>query len=240
MDSGIPPGLPRRLAAAGRIPLAVVVVDGDGLVSHWSSGARRLFGHAKHDAVGQLASDLMPVAGALAEDERGVAHGMHDPYDELGPELHARGSCPTAGRAKVSDAGHDRLDVLWWAYPLAGPGPGRHLVLAADTARFRADGESEGADTLRIAPGFALHTEFPDSDALARRLPDILPNMSPAESSRVIEQVLELGCPVLEFSHHDRVPVTPDWGVPRRPAGRHSGPPSREPSRSCSATGAGP
>ncbi|WP_066943007.1 ATP-binding SpoIIE family protein phosphatase [Streptomyces lushanensis] len=227
MDSGVPPGLPGQFAAAGRIPLAVVVVDGDGLVSHWSSGARRLFGHPKEEAVGRHADDLMPVAGALAEEEYGVAHGTYDGYDELGPELHARGSYPTAGRAKVSHPERGRLDVLWWAYPLIGPGPGRHLVLAADAGQLRPglseDGASE-ADFLRIAPGFAHHTEFAQSDALARRLPDILPNMGPAESSRIIAQVLELGYPVLEFSRHDRVPVTPDWGVPRRAPGQLGGP----------------
>ncbi|MFB7273290.1 SpoIIE family protein phosphatase [Streptomyces sp. NPDC056244] len=227
MDSGIPPGLPRQSAAAGRIPLAVVVVDGDGLVSHWSSGARRLFGHPKDEAVGRHAGDLMPVAGALAEDERGVAHGGYDGYDELGPELHARGPYPTAGRAKVSHPERGRVDVLWWAYPLIGPGPGRHLVLAADAGQLQPEngvGGASAADILRIAPGFAHHTEFQHADALARRLPDILPNMGPAESSRIIAQVLELGYPVLEFSHHDRVPVTPDWGVPRRPAVRYESP----------------
>ncbi|MFI5755027.1 SpoIIE family protein phosphatase [Streptomyces sp. NPDC051569] len=242
MDSGIPQGLPRQLAAAGRIPLAVVVVDGDGLVSHWSTGARRLFGHSREDAVGQSACDLMPVAGALAEEddaraeggggtaERGSAHGTWESYDDLGPELHTRGSYPTAGRATVSgdatasgEEGRDRLDVLWWAYPLVGPGAGRHLVLAADVAQLGPEGEADDAGTLRIAPGFGLHTEFPEYEALARRLPDILPNMSPAESNRIVAQVLELGYPVLEFSHHERVPVTPDWGVPRRAARRHDG-----------------
>ncbi|MEV7678416.1 SpoIIE family protein phosphatase [Streptomyces sp. NPDC088341] len=224
MDSGVPPGLPQQFAAAGRIPLAVVVVDGDGLVSHWSSGARRLFGHPKEEALGQPAGDLMPVAGALAEEEGGVAHGMYDDYDDLGPGLHARGSYPTAGRAKVSHPERGRLDVLWWAYPLIGPGPGRHLVLAADAGQLRPEHAETDTDFLRIAPGFAHHTEFADSDALARRLPDILPNMGPAESSRIIAQVLELGYPVLEFSRHDRVPVTPDWGVPRRAPGRYGGP----------------
>ena len=32
MDSGAGPTVPRQYAVAGRIPLAVVVVDGDGLV----------------------------------------------------------------------------------------------------------------------------------------------------------------------------------------------------------------
>lgn len=224
MDSGTPQLRSRReRAVTGRIPLAVVVVDADGLVSHWSSGARRLFGHSKEDAVGQPAGDLMPVSGALTEDRTGRVNGPYeayegdDGYDDLGPELHGRSSYPTAGRAKLSDAGSPRLDVLWWAYPLAGPGPGRHLVLAADVDQLRMDA---GTDSGRIAPSFSLHTEFPDADSLAGQLPHILPNMSVAEAERIVGQVLELGYPVLEFSHHDRVPVTPDWGVPRRPAGR--------------------
>lgn len=221
MDSGTPPLRSRQQhAVAGRIPLAVVVVDANGLVSHWSSGARRLFGHSKEDAVGQPAGDLMPVAGALTEDRTGRVNGAYeayDGYDELGPDLHGRSSYPTAGRAKLSDVGRPRLDVLWWAYPLAGPGPGRHLVLAADVDQLRID---VGADSERIAPSFSLHTEFPDSDSLAGQLPHILPNMSVADSERIVAQVLELGYPALEFSHHDRVPVTPDWGVPRRAAVR--------------------
>lgn len=224
MDSGTPQLRSRReRAVTGRIPLAVVVVDADGLVSHWSSGARRLFGHSKEEAVGQPAGDLMPVSGALTEDRTGRVNGPYEPYegddgyDELGPELHGRSSYPTAGRAKLSDAGRPRLDVLWWAYPLAGPGPGRHLVLAADVDQLRMEA---GTDSGRIAPSFSLHTEFPDADSLAGQLPHILPNMSVAEAERIVGQVLELGYPVLEFSHHDRVPVTPDWGVPRRPAGR--------------------
>jgi serine phosphatase RsbU (regulator of sigma subunit)/anti-sigma regulatory factor (Ser/Thr protein kinase) len=68
----------------------------------------------------------------------------------------------------------------------------------------------------RTAPGFALHTEFAGADMLAKRLPAILPSMNPLDSARIVAQVLELGYPVLEISRHDRVPVTPDWGVPRR------------------------
>lgn len=240
MDSGTPPHRTRRQrAGAGRIPLAVVVVDADGLVSHWSSGARRLFGHSREAAVGQPAGDLMPVSGALTEDRTGQVNAPDDGYDELGPELHGRSSYPTAGRAKLSDAGRPRLDVLWWAYPLAGPGPGRHLVLAADVDQFRIDlsGEAE-----RIAPGFSLHTEFPDAESLAGQLPHILPNMSVAESERIVAQVLELGYPVLEFSRHDRIPVTPDWGVPRRApaaAGRAYGDPYSDPYGTKERDGAG-
>ncbi|MFD7506624.1 SpoIIE family protein phosphatase [Streptomyces sp. NPDC059850] len=191
---------------SGRIPLAVVVVDADGLVTHWSFGARKLFGRTREQAIGTPAVDLMPVSGALrGEDLDDAADGAL-----CGPRAY-----PTAGRARMTlpaDAaqGAAHADVLWWAYPLAGPGPERLLVLAAD-----ATGLTGGAPEERVAPGFALHTEFPGAELLAGRLPDILPNMGPATGGRIVAQVLELGYPVLEISHHARVPVTPDWGMPR-------------------------
>ncbi|CAM5334822.1 hypothetical protein GCM10010261_17570 [Streptomyces pilosus] len=202
---------------AGRIPLAVVVVDRGGLVSHWSTGARRLFSVTKEDALGRPAADLLPVTGALPEDEEDTPYGAYAPYDGPGPDLGAslggRPAYPAAGRARIAASGTGRVDVLWWAYPLAGPGRERLLVLAADADGLRTDGAGV---CERIAPGFALHTDFPGSEELARRLPEILPGMSVGDSARVVAQVLELGYPVLEFSQNDRVPVTPDWGVPRR------------------------
>ncbi|WP_055712094.1 SpoIIE family protein phosphatase [Streptomyces torulosus] len=220
--------------AAGRVPLAVVVVDRGGLVSHWSTGARRLFGTAKEDAVGRPALDLLPVSGALPEEDDTPSHAAYGPYDGLGPDLESsldgQLCYPSAGRARLTvpegdrggtsaaeatGQGHGtRIDVLWWAYPLVGPGPGRLLVLAADAEALR--GHHDGVAVERIAPGFALHTDFPGAEELARRLPEILPSMSVDDSARIVAQVLELGYPVLEFSQNDRVPVTPDWGVPRR------------------------
>ncbi|MFC8417713.1 SpoIIE family protein phosphatase [Streptomyces coelicoflavus] len=214
----------------GRVPLAVVVVDRDGLVSHWSRGARRLFGLPKEEAIGRPAPDLLPVSGVLPGDgtgDDGPAHGSYPDDDGLGPGLESslggRLSYPAAGRARLTVPADDRVDVLWWAYPLVGPGPERLLVLAADADGLRRDyadgaaGDSaEPAVVERVAPGFALHTDFPGAEELARRLPEILPSMSVGESARIVAQVLELGYPVLEFSRHDRLPVTPDWGVPRR------------------------
>ncbi|MEU5701378.1 ATP-binding SpoIIE family protein phosphatase [Streptomyces aurantiacus] len=220
-ESGTPPG-----PVAGRIPLAVVVVDRAGLVSHWSRGARRLFGTAREAAVGRPAVDLLPVSGALPEDDESAHYGAYAAYDGLGPDLESsldgRLSYPAAGRARLTARGNDRIDVLWWAYPLVGPGPERLLVLAADAGVLRHEdpGERVAAERVvpgeRIVPGFALHTDFPGSEELARRLPDILPSMSVGESARIVAQILELGYPILEFSQNDRVPVTPDWGVPRR------------------------
>ncbi|MGY0490826.1 SpoIIE family protein phosphatase [Streptomyces sp. WG-D5] len=194
-------------APQGRVPLAVVVIDHTGAVSHWSSGARRLFGPPKEDAVGRPAADLLPVSGALPQEDT----APHDLEESLGGHL----SYPASGRARLdASAGpRNRIDVLWWAYPLVGPGPERLLVLAADAHKLTAE---DGAEAERIAPAFALHTDFPAAEELARKLPEILPSMSVAESARIVSQVLELGYPVLEFSQHDRVPVTADWGVSRR------------------------
>ncbi|WEO94364.1 SpoIIE family protein phosphatase [Streptomyces sp. FXJ1.172] len=225
-----PSGRDAEGTAAGRIPLAVVVVDRDGRVSHWSSGARRLFGVGREDAVGRPAADLLPVSGALSEEAHGEA--MPDAYDGLGPGLETslggHTSYATAGRARIfphhpaPDPQGGRLDVLWWAYPLVGPGPSRLLVLAADAARLRDERGYDDETAERISPGFARHTELPAFDELERRLPEILPNMGPQLSSRIVAQVLELGYPVLEFSQFDRVPVTPYWGVPRRPGRRRT------------------
>ncbi|MFF6994874.1 SpoIIE family protein phosphatase [Streptomyces sp. NPDC008313] len=250
MDHGTEAGTPPRRAArpgsavprAGRIPLAVVVVDREGLVSHWSTGARRLFGAARDDAVGRPAVDLLPVSGVLPETDGTPGPGAHEAYgaygardghdahgacDGLGPgpesslsslsSLDGRLSYPAAGCARLTVDDRDRIDVLWWAYPLVGPGRERLLVLAADARALRQ--EADGAAAECVAPGFALHTDFPGAEDLARGLPEILPSMSVGESARIVSQVLELGYPVLEFSRNDRVPVTPDWGVPRR-AGR--------------------
>ncbi|MGW1721827.1 SpoIIE family protein phosphatase [Streptomyces sp. NPDC002306] len=208
---------PAGHATAGRVPLAVVVVDREGLVSHWSRGARRLFGALKEDAIGRSALDLLPVSGALPEDDEPHPYGA---YDGLGPDLESsldgRLSYPAAGRARLTVPERGRVDVLWWAYPLVGPGDGRLLVLAADADALRQEAPDADADFERIAPAFALHTDFPGAAELARRLPEILPSMSVGEGARIVAQILELGYPILEFSQNDRVPVTPDWGVPRR------------------------
>nr|WP_051862328.1 SpoIIE family protein phosphatase [Streptomyces ochraceiscleroticus] len=216
------PGVPApRDPEPGRIPLAVVVVDAHGLVSHWSRGARRLFGPSREEAVGAPAVDLMPVSGALGSDEWHSTNGVVGAEDPHGPDLESalggETSFPRAGRARTTDPERGRVDILWWAYPLVGPGDERLLVLAADAGQLHGESGSEGErDRERFAPGFALHTDFPGAHDLARRLPEILPSMSPQESARIVSQVLELGYPVLEISQQERFPVTPDWGVPRR------------------------
>ncbi|MBP0458133.1 PAS domain-containing protein [Streptomyces montanisoli] len=195
MDSGFPPALPHRIAAAGRIPLGVAVVDRHGLVSHWSTGARQLFGHSAREAVGRYGGDLMPVSGGLAPGHRPAA------------------AHPAAGRATVHAPDGARTDILWWTYPL-GAARG-HLVLAADGRGLTRGGSPVTPSGPRVMPGFARHTRFPDGRGLAERLPGIMPAMSRSDAARITARVLELGYPVLEFTHH-QVPLTPVRQVPRQ------------------------
>ncbi|MFI9237773.1 SpoIIE family protein phosphatase [Streptomyces sp. NPDC053079] len=225
MDRGTSGPVPaQREAVPGRVPLAVVVAGASGLVTHWSSGARTLFGAGRADAVGRPLADLLPVYGALREpgdpDERDAyACGPGTGLGAEPPGIPAAPGYPRAGRARAGDD-DGTIDILWWAYPLAGPGPERLLVLAADATAL------PGLE--RVLPAFAPHTAFPDADGLARRLPDILPGMGPAASERIVAQVLELGYPALEISHHEQIPVTHDWGVPayvrRRARQQHTRP----------------
>ncbi|GAA0487997.1 SpoIIE family protein phosphatase [Streptomyces sp. NPDC046215] len=195
MDRGTPEPVPaQRRALPGRIPLAVAVVGMSGLVTHWSTGARKLFGTTREEAVGTPAADLMPISGALLADTDGGAPAL---------------GYPSCGRARFTRPGDGPADIVWWAYPLVGPGAERLLVLASDAAPLPTGAQG------RVAPGFAPHTDFPGGDALAGRLPDILPGMGPAASGAIVSQVLELGYLVLEISRRERIPVTPDWGMPK-------------------------
>jgi hypothetical protein len=111
MDHGTerdaPPGRgagPRTVSGdlmAGRVPLAVVVVDRDGLVSHWSRGARRLFALPKEEAIGRPAPDLLPVSGVLPGTDDAGDHDSHADCDGLGPDLYSPSTegSPTRRRA---------------------------------------------------------------------------------------------------------------------------------------------
>ncbi|MFD7666620.1 SpoIIE family protein phosphatase [Streptomyces sp. NPDC059788] len=199
-------------AERGRLPLGVVIADGDGLVSHWSSGAGRLLGVARHEAVGSPLRARLPVLGSRPPQlEAPFSPGVPvAPPGPVSPPEADDVAYPRAGRARLPRPGRPPADVLWWSYPLVCPGPDRLLVLVAD-----ATVADTGGDGDRIGCGFARHTALPGADALARRLPDILPRMGPARGARIVAQMLEWGYPVLEISREDRVPITADWGVPK-------------------------
>ncbi|BDM71204.1 hypothetical protein HEK616_46910 [Streptomyces nigrescens] len=149
-----------RRALPGRIPLAVVLVGADGRISHWSSGAHRLFGTGRAEAVGAPALDLMPVTGALGDSGAEGGDGCGGLHASSG----GRTSYPTAGRARMATGGAGPVELLWWAYPLAAPGPGATLVLAADAALLPDGPCGPGAAAERWMPGFARPTDTDVTD----------------------------------------------------------------------------
>ncbi|MET9971452.1 hypothetical protein ABZZ80_37510, partial [Streptomyces sp. NPDC006356] len=65
-----------------------------------------MFGAAKEEAIGYPAVDLLPVSGALPEDDDVSPYGAYAAYDGLGHDLESsldgRLYYPAAGRARLT------------------------------------------------------------------------------------------------------------------------------------------
>jgi hypothetical protein len=243
--------------APGRIPLAVAIVDGAGLISHWNADAHRFFGVPPEDAVGRSAYEVLPAsstgtaavevrvditmdtladadaamtaaldAAVARAEERALDPAFDAVDDEIAHLDPDRGveilfgadvtdlTVPSSGRYWTQGWADEPgpRDVLWWIFPLRGPGGARLLVIATDGAQLAAPGgPAHGAQGF--GPTFAPHTAFdPPADRpgpLAGRLLAVLPRMSEAAGGSVAEQVLSLGYPALDLGGGRVVPLTP-------------------------------
>jgi PAS domain S-box-containing protein len=79
----------------------LVVVDGEGLVSHWSTGARRLFGLAKEEALGRPAIDLLPV------------EAIPDYFRSAGLDVLERGALPLTTTEYAADGSRIQVPTNW-------------------------------------------------------------------------------------------------------------------------------
>ncbi|WP_103500224.1 MULTISPECIES: hypothetical protein [unclassified Streptomyces] len=195
------PLIPQRgPSSPGRIPLAVVTVDGLGAVTSWGGGARRLFGLRREEALGRPAAALLPVSGVIDAvgdgDAAGAAYAAATV--DLGP------APPTSGRFWGACDGLGADDVLWWSWPLTGPGLLRLLVLATDGARLH-----QASGGVQISAGFAPHHSLPDAAGRVGSLLEAMTGLDPAERDDIVAQLLELGYPMLESATGQRVPVLP-------------------------------
>ncbi|NSC24619.1 hypothetical protein FM076_27060 [Streptomyces albus subsp. chlorinus] len=178
------------VAVRGCLPAAAVAIGARGTVVHWGAGARAVFGHRSEEAVGRPASELLPITGALNATARA---GDHHWLDGVG-DLVGAGEAMT-GRARVPVPGGERADVLWWAYPLAAPGPFRLVVLAARAARLQRHRALRGT---RVVPGFGPSAWYPEAAELAGRLPRMLGRPQGKAAGPLVSRLLRSGCPVLE------------------------------------------
>ncbi|CAM5722407.1 Putative multidrug resistance protein MdtD [Streptomyces fumanus] len=168
---------------------------------------------------------ILAVQNSARPADLGTATSANNYFRQIGGSVGAA-IFGTLFADRLTDALADRLPAD------AGPGlPDADAITPQLVHALLPDRPGDAPPPERVAPGFARHTDLPRAGELARRLPEILPSMSVGESAEIVAQVLELGYPVLDFSHQQRVPVTPDWGVPRRAErrARLSGPPAPAP-----------
>ncbi|MGH1553807.1 hypothetical protein ACRAWF_23045 [Streptomyces sp. L7] len=144
----------------GPYPLAVILIDHDGLVCHWS----RDLASVRHDEGrggrpdGDRICSPSPAPCRAGGDQSlrafaSTTDSARTWESSLDGQLHHTGRRtrpPHRARAKrmgvpaAEGWGSDRVDVLWWAYPLVGPGRERLLVLAADADGLRQGPYPEG------------------------------------------------------------------------------------------------
>lgn len=214
-------GSPRLLDEhlLGIAPLAVIVMNDTGCVTHWNHVATDVFGVTYDRAVGRPLSTLL----RLPQEHR-------EAFDPGGSRIrHVWTGVFLVPR--VDDGG--LREVAWWVYPLTEPGRARVLAIAADAHRLRDEGPglalgdalvtapsptaltgANGVRVLRVEPTL-LQVTGADSDMLGRRLSEMLPLTRPAAAEPIVRQVLARGYPAVDVSVTARLPFAAYW------AGRH-------------------
>ncbi|WP_344942958.1 SpoIIE family protein phosphatase [Actinomadura miaoliensis] len=209
------PLLDRQLL--GVAPLAVVVLDAHGRVTHWSGVAAELFGVDRPRAVGRPLTGLL----RLPREHRGAFE----------PGAFAHVWCGTCQVPRVDDG--EIAEVAWWVYPLHADAPGgvRLVALAADMRRLREEGPGvsvrdtsaaatdeelprpvSGVRLLWVEPSL-VPTGGDDPAGLGRRLAALLRPSDAAVAERIAARVLAMGHPAVNLSVTVRLPIVPHRAV---------------------------
>ncbi|MGV9265799.1 SpoIIE family protein phosphatase [Kitasatospora sp. NPDC003701] len=217
-ESGAAPGdQPSGVVALVR--LALVLVDRTGRVAQWSRAAEELFGHRADVTHDRPASGLLPAVEPRSVPGPAAAPAVRHRRDALDTlaELTATDR-PWAGQMPVVDREEHLRDVLWWAYPLAGPAGGL-LALAADARPLRSAGPrlALGERLLPFAATPAAQGGFHRLTAAltapGRPVPEPLARLLPAGSADRRAQLLDglrrAGLPALRLDATTVLPVLP-------------------------------
>ncbi|MGW1028258.1 SpoIIE family protein phosphatase [Streptomyces sp. NPDC002577] len=175
MKSHEPPGQHRPLPPGTVLDtaLAVVVADADGRITHWSEGARVLWGHTAPEIVGRPLADLFTEAegGPRHRDGRPLAAQVHVvPLSEDGGEA---GFLLTARPDAAQDAAA-REPLKGWAFdqhpfPLSVCGPDARL-LHVNEALVRVTGYPEEQHRGRLITEIAQGDVYEDIVNRIRRV----------------------------------------------------------------------
>jgi PAS domain S-box-containing protein len=213
-------GAPRLLDEhlLGVAPMAVILIDDAGRVSHWNRVADEIFGVADDETVGRPFRTLLR-----------VPHEHRDAFEPGGSRIrHVWTGVFLVPRV---DDGQLR-EVAWWVYPLTGPDRARVLAIAADARRLRDEGPGlaigdalvsipsrvpltgdSGVRVLRVEPTL-LQASGADTAMLGRRLTEMLPPTQRDAAEPIIRQVLARGYPAVNVSVTARLPFATYWGAP--------------------------
>ncbi|GLY74420.1 hypothetical protein Airi01_026870 [Actinoallomurus iriomotensis] len=219
-------GSPRLLHEhlLGLAPMAVILLNDLGHVTHWSHTADEIFGLAHEEAAGRPLRTLL----RLPQE-----HG--DAFEPGGSRI--RHAWTGAFLVPAMDDGPLR-EVAWWVYPLSGPDRARVLAIAADANRLRDGGpglalgdvlvkapsptpltSESGVRLLRVEPTL-LPPGGADPSMLGRRLTEMLPAMPPGAAESIVRQVLIRGYPAVNVSVTARLPFAAYFGTPPSPEQR--------------------
>ncbi|MGH3375701.1 MAG: SpoIIE family protein phosphatase [Actinoallomurus sp.] len=216
-------GSPRLLDEhlLGLAPMAVILMNDFGNITHWNDTATGIFGLAQENAIGRPLRTLLRL-----------------------PQEHEDAFDPGRSRIRHVWTGGflvPRVDdgllreVAWWVYPLTGPDRVRVLAIAVDAQRLRDGGpglalgevlvsapsatpltSDSGVRVLRVEPTL-LPVSGVDPTMLERRLTELLPAMPPGAEESIIQQVLTRGFPAVNVSVTARLPFAAYLGPPPPP-----------------------
>jgi PAS domain S-box-containing protein len=219
-------GSPRLLdeQLLGVAPMAVIILNDLGRISHWNRVAADIFGVTHDEAVGRPLRTLL----RLPQEHR-------EAFEPGGRSIRH----VWAGVCLVPRVDDGQLrEVAWWVYPLTGPDRARVLAIAADAHRLRDEGPglalgdalvaapsqtpltgASGVRVLRVEPTL-LPASGADTAMLSRRLTEMLQLMQPDAAAPIVGQVLARGYPAVNVSVTARLPFAAYWGAPPHPGKR--------------------
>ncbi|GAA3838959.1 SpoIIE family protein phosphatase [Streptomyces phyllanthi] len=196
---------------------AVITVDGDGIVTAWSTGAVRLLGYAADEVVGRPVGDLLADRDAAPGD--GALHRARDGWVGELILRHAdrRRVTLSARRYALSRPGDDGscLLMLAWTDEAAASSPALHdevaildwLLKASPVALTVYD-----TDLQCVGQNVAMSrmVGMPQQERLGRQITDVLAGPDAERWERRMQQVLRTGIPAESFIVRGRTPADPD------------------------------
>ncbi|PWI45699.1 SpoIIE family protein phosphatase [Streptomyces sp. ICBB 8177] len=198
------------------VPLATVLLDGEGRILHWSDDAGALLGYSPEEALGNFVGGLL-----LGDDRRPEALELLD---------QVIAGTPWSGTFPIRHRDGHLVDLEFRTYPIAAPGNLRFVLVTSSEVRALRQVEEDLAVLngffdqspiglavydeelrfVRVNPALAKINGIDENQHVGRRLTSVLPGINAEEIEAVMRQVLATGDPVVDARSHGRTPGAPE------------------------------